>query len=52
MKRQKAINGQVEVGHQIIKPSQAVLFERDGSAIKIKATQASDFLVLGGEVYY
>jgi redox-sensitive bicupin YhaK (pirin superfamily) len=44
------LNGQLEIGNQVVDPSQAVLYERDGDIIKIKARQTSDFLVLGGEV--
>lgn len=44
------LNGQMEADGKIVSTGQAVLYERDGSMIKVKATKTSDFLVLGGEV--
>lgn len=44
-------NGQLEINDKhIIDVSQAVLFERDGDYLQIKAKADSEFLVLGGEV--
>ena len=44
-------DGQLEINDaQNINTSQAVLFERDGGYIKLKANKASELLVLGGEV--
>lgn len=44
-------NGQLEINHtQRVDTSQAILFERDGDFIQLKANQATEFLVLGGEV--
>ncbi|HVM89064.1 MAG TPA: pirin-like C-terminal cupin domain-containing protein [Puia sp.] len=43
--------GQLEINSsQSVKTSQTVLFERDANTIQIKANEASEFLVLGGEV--
>lgn len=45
------IKGQLEIkDKQIIMPGQSVLYERDGGGISMRATQKSDFLILGGEV--
>ena len=43
-------DGQIEINGSPINRSQAVLFERDGNFIQIKAKTASEFLVLGGAV--
>jgi redox-sensitive bicupin YhaK (pirin superfamily) len=45
------IEGSLEVnGAQTVSNNQAVLYERNGDSISIKAQRTSDFLVLGGEV--
>lgn len=45
------MNGQLEVnGGALVNAGQAVLYNRDGSSIKISTRTSSDLLVLGGQV--
>lgn len=45
------LSGQLELqGGRLADPGQAVLYERDGDLIKVKASKAADYLVMGGEV--
>ncbi len=43
-------DGQLDINGNAINKSQAVLFERDGDAVYLKAKVASELLVLGGAV--
>ena len=43
-------SGQLEINGTQVNTSQAVLFERDGDTIQLKAKTASEILVLGGAV--
>lgn len=45
------LSGPLELqGGRLADPGQAVLYERDGDLIKVKASKAADYLVMGGEV--